>query len=200
MPRLRVENLGLFHLNGIHLALGAGECLTLSGPSGAGKTLLLRAIGDLVPHTGEVFLDGRPANGFAPPDWRRQVGLLAAESRWWHDTVGPHFPRGPVSSLERFGFDETVMDWEVGRLSSGERQRLALVRLLCNRPAVLLLDEPTANLDADSTRRVEAVLDEYRENSGACLLWVTHDTRQIKRVADQNLLLEGGILREDHQP
>jgi ABC-type multidrug transport system ATPase subunit len=90
------------------------------------------------------------------PDWRRRVGLLPAESGWWADRVGAHFittndARNPATTptpiLARLGFEPDVLDWDVQRLSSGERQRLGLARLLLNRPEVLLLDEATANLD-----------------------------------------------------
>lgn len=196
MPRLRAENLSLFHLDGIDLTVEAGECVALSGPSGAGKTLLLRAICDLVPHSGTVFLDETVSDRFSPWEWRRQVGMLPAESRWWFDTVGPHFPEIQSGMLERLGFSPDVMDWEVARLSSGERQRLALLRLLANQPAVMLLDEPTANLDAAARKRVEAVLEEVRNKRGTGLLWVSHDAAQIQRVAHRSLVLAGGALRE----
>lgn len=196
MSRLRAENLSLFHLHGIDLTVETGECVALSGPSGAGKTLLLRAICDLVPHWGTVFLDGTAAEHVSPWQWRRRVGMLPAESRWWYDTVGPHFPQARPDMLERLGFQPDVMDWEVGRLSSGERQRLALLRLLANRPAVMLLDEPTANLDAAAMARVEAVLEEDRKERGTGLLWVSHDAAQIRRVARRSLVLAGGVLRQ----
>ncbi|MBN1464243.1 ATP-binding cassette domain-containing protein, partial [candidate division KSB1 bacterium] len=75
--------------------------------------------------------------------------------------------------------------WQVSRLSSGERQRLGLVRLLANRPAVLLLDEPTANLDPRFVGEVEAMLNRYKEQRPASLIWVSHDRGQLERVADR---------------
>ena len=196
MTRLRVENLSLLHLKGLALAVGAGECVALSGPSGSGKTLLLRAICDLVPHTGKVLLDGVASGRFRPHEWRRQVGMLPAESRWWFHTVGQHFNGSQDEFLERLGFGPEVMTWQVNRLSSGERQRLSLARLLCNHPAVLLLDEPTANLDAINTSRVEAILDAYQKKNKAALLWVSHDRRQVNRIASRSLVLDGGIVTE----
>ena len=200
MTRLRAKNLSLFHLRGIDLEIEAGQCVSLSGPSGAGKSLLLRAICDLVPHTGRVYLDGVPSDRCHPTDWRRQVGLLPSESRWWFETVGAHFPHGRPGSLERLGLSQDVMDWDVGRLSSGERQRLALLRLLSNRPSVLLLDEPTANLDASSTAKVEALLETQRNAHGTALFWVTHDNAQIRRVAHRTLALESGRINEVPRP
>ena len=87
------------------------------------------------------------------------------------------------------------MDWSVARLSSGERQRLALLRVLANRPPVLLLDEPTANLDEATTARVEALLKDYRTLHGAGVLWVSHDPQQLRRVADRHLRIADGRLQ-----
>jgi ABC-type iron transport system FetAB ATPase subunit len=84
----------------------------------------------------------------------------------------------------------------VARLSSGERQRLALLRLLANTPRVLLLDEPTANLDPASTLRVEAVIGEFRKTHRAAVIWVSHDPAQIARVANRHLRVSGSELRE----
>jgi polyphosphate kinase 2 len=84
-----------------------------------------------------------------------------------------------------------------GLRTQWKKQRLALLRSLMQGPAVLLLDEPTGNLDQDSTRRVEALLDDYRQQQSAALLWVTHDPEQIRRVARRSFALRNGLLEED---
>jgi ABC-type iron transport system FetAB ATPase subunit len=185
MPRLRIESLRFKNRGPYDLAVGPGECVCLSGPSGAGKTLLLRSIADLDPHEGGVFLDEADSLSIAAPVWRRTVGLLPAESQWWCDTVGPHFPEVDPERLEALGFGDEVMTWEVSRLSTGERQRLALLRLLFNRPKALLLDEPTAALDPSNVDQVESLLRDYREQAQAPVLWVSHDPIQAERVADR---------------
>jgi ABC-type iron transport system FetAB ATPase subunit len=113
--------------------------------------------------------------------------------------VGDHFRDDVRALLAELGFGPGTLDWQVERLSSGERQRLALVRLLENRPRVLLLDEPTANLDLPNTSNVERLVRDYVRQTGAACLWVTHDTQQIERVADERLVMdETGLHRADH--
>ncbi|MDX5333301.1 MAG: ABC transporter ATP-binding protein [Gammaproteobacteria bacterium] len=174
----------------VSFAVAAGECLVLRGPSGAGKSQLLRALADLDPSEGEVWLEGVERRAMPVTAWRRAVGLLPAEAAWWHETVGAHFPEPAAVDVAALGFRAGVMDWEVTRLSSGERQRLALLRVLANRPRVLLLDEPTANLDDDNAARVEALVRAYLQEHGACALWVSHDPAEVQRMADQVLVLD----------
>ena len=195
MPRLKIESLRFQGRGPYSLAVESGECVCLSGPSGAGKTLLLRSIADLDPHEGRVFLDDVDSLAVDAPSWRRAVGLLPAESQWWWDTVGPHFPAADLERLKALGFGEEVLGWEVSRLSTGERQRLALLRLLVNRPRALLLDEPTAALDPSSAGQVEALIEDYRREAEASVLWVSHDPAQAERVADRRYEISEGPLR-----
>lgn len=194
MERLRIAAVCSEGLGPIDLTVAAGECVCLSGPSGAGKTRLLRAIADLDPHTGVVSLDGVAAARMAPPEWRRSVALLPADSRWWDERVADHFPRGIQLDLEPVGLPQAALHWNIERLSSGERQRLALLRVLANQPRVLLLDEPTANLDAQNSERIETLIAAYRSACSAAVIWVSHDAQQIARVADRTLGMENGRL------
>ncbi len=193
MSTLRVVNLRNRFVGPIGFELGPGECLCISGPSGAGKTVLLRAIADLDAHLGEVLLDGNPQEHCAGSQWRRQVVLLPAESAWWHERVGEHFVDGAGSGLlAKLGFKPSVLKREVSGLSTGERQRLALLRAIARRPRALLLDEPTASLDPKNTRHVEALIAAYRKAHGVPVLWVTHDASQGRRVGDRRVRLIRG--------
>ena len=173
--------------------ISAGTITGLQGASGAGKTLLLRAIADLDPHVGEVRLGEMVCDKVPAPDWRKRVGLLQAESFWWYDTVGEHFPL-PGSSvlvtLSQLGFEQDVFSWQVSRISTGEKQRLAIARLLQYTPRALLLDEPTASLDAANIESTETVLIDYCRKQQAPLLWVSHDHDQLSRVADHEFQLD----------
>ena len=175
------------------LQIAAGQVIGLQGASGAGKTLLLRAIADLDPHQGQARLGNMDCAQVPAPLWRKTVALLPAESFWWFDRVGEHFQQPlteNMTCLEQLGFTAEVMDWEISRLSTGEKQRLAIARLLQNKPAALLLDEPTASLDAANIDCVENLLLDYCKQQQVPLLWVSHDSRQLDRVADKRLFLE----------
>ena len=195
MSSLRIEGLTRPGVGVERLAIDAGCCCALSGPSGSGKTLLLRAIADLDEAAGEVWLDDQPRSAIDAPQWRRRVMYLAAESHWWAPRVREHAAAWRPADLEALGFDEAVLHWEVQRLSSGERQRLALARALAHGPSALLLDEPTANLDQANTARVERLVADWRRDTGGCVLWVSHDPLQRVRVATTQFEIEGGVLR-----
>ena len=198
-PLLQIKALRVHNLAPVTFNLNAGDCLCITGPSGAGKTLLLRALADLDAHGGEMLLLDVPSQQMAANQWRSQVGLLPPESSWWEPLAGDHFRDPEALPLDRLGLRSALLADPVSRLSSGERQRLALLRLLANRPKVLLLDEPTANLDPESTRRVEALVAEYRHTRPAAVIWVSHDERQVARVATRHASIEQGGLREMQQ-
>ncbi|MDX1697184.1 MAG: ATP-binding cassette domain-containing protein [Thiohalobacterales bacterium] len=196
LPLLQIKHLSRATFEPLTLAVAAGECVCVYGPSGTGKSQILRAIAELDPSEGELLLDGVPSDAMSPAEWRRQVGLLPPESSWWLPTPGEHFHNGMPVPLERLGLGEDILARPVVRLSSGEKQRLALMRLLANHPRVLLLDEPTANLDPENTHRVEALIDAYRREHRAAVLWVSHDREQVERVADRCLTVGNGEIRE----
>lgn len=98
--------------------------------------------------------------------------------------------------LEELGFDIHVLKWNINRLSTGERQRLALLRLLVNQPKVLLLDEPTANLDAENIMRVEKIIDDYRVEKKPAIIWVAHDIQQLKRASNYCFILKNNNFRK----
>jgi ABC-type multidrug transport system ATPase subunit len=192
---LVVDALSFLENGPYSFSVGEGECIGLSGQSGIGKSQLLKSIVDLIPHSGEVYLDGVACSDIPAPQWRKQVALVPAESYWWYDRVEQHFPEPrhlflSCGWLEQLGFPLDVTTWQVSLLSTGERQRLALLRALVNEPRVLLLDEPTSGLDPEYTSRFEKILFEYQQQRGSAFVWVTHDREQLQRVAGQAYLVE----------
>ena len=197
MPGLEIHELTRTGLDPVSLRLDSGECLAITGPSGSGKSLLLRAVADLDPNQGTILLDDRSRDAMPAPEWRRRVAYVPAETGWWADTVGAHFPdwnrAGPY--LECLDIRQEARNWQIARLSTGERQRLGLVRSLVLSPRVLLLDEPTASLDDDTSMAVEAMIAEFRAGDGI-VLWVTHDDDQAGRIALRRLNIAGGRAAE----
>ena len=188
--RLRVANLRSQLAGPFDLAIREGECVAITGPSGSGKSLFLRMIADLDPSQGEVFLDGAERRSIPAPAWRRSVVYNAAEPGWWSESVLDHF-RGAAASFARalapkLGLAPALLDGPVVRLSTGERQRLALIRALALDSPVLLLDEPTGALDEQSTKSVEAVLRE-RLAAGVTIAMVTHSPEQAARLGHRHL-------------
>lgn len=181
--RLRAQDLRSPLAGPFSFEVPAGGCLTVTGPSGSGKSLLLRMVADLDPHEGEAWLDGIAQSATPAPAWRQKVVLSAAEPGWWMDQVGGHFA-APRPDAARLGLPADIWDRPVARCSTGERSRLALLRALAGQPPVLLLDEPTGALDTAATAAVEALLRE-RLAAGLALVLVTHDPAQAARLGTE---------------
>jgi ABC-type multidrug transport system ATPase subunit len=192
VPALRIDRLATELIGPISFDIAAGECVALMGPSGVGKSLLLRAIVDLDPSTGNVTLGGQARHDMAASEWRKLVAFVPAESGWWADRVRNHFPAtlDATHLIGKLGLVGAI-EWEVGRLSTGERQRLALARALCCKPHALLLDEPTASLDEHATGLVEDLIRECC-GEGMSVLLVTHDRGQAKRMTRRLLRMTDG--------
>lgn len=189
----------------VTLDLQAGECLALSGPSGVGKTLLLRRLALLDPlQGGELRLRGLPPSTWGVPAWRSRVLYLAQrpvsfpgtvaqnlrevfayaahrERRWQRERV--------VNWLDRLDRPPSFLERDAGHLSGGEAQLMALLRALQLDPDVLLLDEPTASLDSAATDRVEDLLRRWMEEAPRACLLVSHDEEQRLRLARRQLPL-----------
>ncbi len=171
------------------LELGAGEIVVVQGPSGTGKTLLLRLLADLDPHEAALSLGGQTLRQLGPTGWRRRVRHVApdtpvhagAPTEWWARVRALKSMSGvelgdPVAISGRWGLEAEAWQRPWAQLSGGERQRIALACALATAPDVLLLDEPTSALDPDAVAAVEADL------AGRTVLLVTHDRGQAQRL------------------
>jgi len=172
------------HVGPWSLRVEAGQCLGISGPSGVGKSVLLRLLADLVEHEGQATLDGTACSATAAPEWRRKVRYCAATSGWWSDRVSDHFSdlAAARTRAAQIAVSQHLFDAMPNQLSTGERQRLALLRALENRPEFLLLDEPTSALDAETTAAVETLIRAEME-AGLGVVLVSHDGGQLERLA-----------------
>lgn len=196
-PRLCLASLRSALAGPFHLCLKAGECLAVTGPSGAGKSLFLRMIADLDPNQGDVFLDGAERRSMPATTWRRRVVYNAAEPGWWQENIADHFPGSALQFARdmapRLALAPGLLDAPVLQLSTGERQRMALIRALSIASPVLLLDEPTGALDQESTDLLEAVLRE-RLAAGVSIIMVTHSAQQAVRLGNQHMIMQAGQL------
>ncbi|MBF0448763.1 MAG: ATP-binding cassette domain-containing protein [Magnetococcales bacterium] len=179
-------------------SIGAGELLCLSGQSGTGKTLLLRAIADLDPHQGAIWFNDQNSDSIPAPLWRKKIGLILSESYWWSDLVSDHFfdTKAAAPFLAALKLPNESLNWQIFRMSTGEKQRMSIARLLANKPMALLLDEPTANLDPETTKQVESLILNYGKANNVPILWVSHDPSQIKRIGHRHIHIEDNQIRE----
>lgn len=192
----RIESLEVYGLEPVSFELEGGECLAVQGASGSGKTVLLRALADLDPVDGQVFLEGTERNQLSGPDWRKRVRYAAAEPGWWGETPREHFPqtKGLDILVRSLGLKAEQLDQNILQLSTGERQRMALARAIYDAPLVLLLDEPTGALDAKATTQAERVIKQLLKK-GHTVILVSHDPAQVKRLANRKLIIRGGKVR-----
>jgi putative ABC transport system ATP-binding protein len=201
-------------LRGVSLALAPGEFVAIMGPSGCGKSTLLHLLGGLDrPSSGEVRLGGTRldtlSEGKRAVLRRRTVGFVFQ----FFNLVGnltvadqvelPALLAGASPAAARRQRERLLTDLEIAdkagavpaQLSGGQQQRVAIARALINRPAVLLADEPTGNLDSRSTREVLALLRRYH-GEGQTVLLVTHDAR-VASAADRVITMRDGAIVDE---
>ncbi|MBU1700374.1 MAG: ABC transporter ATP-binding protein [Candidatus Eisenbacteria bacterium] len=199
-------------LRGATASIHEGEIVALIGPSGSGKTTLLNVVGGLEPaFAGTVLIDGEPVwnlpdagraevrskgIGYVFQDFNLIPDLSVEENLALPLLMQPHpaaEPRARVFELlTRIGLLDSART-RADRLSGGERQRVAIVRALVTQPEIVLVDEPTGNLDEEIGHRVIEILLEYRAQHRATMLIATHDER-LKQQADRTLQLRDGVL------
>jgi ATP-binding cassette, subfamily C, bacterial CydC len=195
-------------LDGLDLEIAAGRRVALLGPSGAGKSSIARLLLRFWDYEGEVRLGGHDLRRYRPEDLRRLVGVAAQEAHLFNATVRDNLlmaaPGADEAAMYRAlataqldGFVRGLpdgLDCWVGeggaRLSAGEARRLVLARTLLREPLVLVLDEPTENLDATTARRLLAAL--AAAGAGRTTLLITHDPAAAAAFAEEIVRLEAG--------
>ena len=180
------------------------EVLAIAGPSGSGKSSLLRLLNRLdEPTSGTVDLQGTDYRQIAPRELRRQLGMVTQRPYLFPGSVADNLRFGPAQRGEVLSQDSVEQllarvglpgysDRNVAKLSGGEAQRVSLARTLANSPLVLLLDEPTSALDDAAKQEVEMLIQQIVQEQKLTCVIVTHDIAQASRLADRALLVEAG--------
>lgn len=194
-------------LAGVDLSLDQGEVVVVMGPNGAGKTSLLRACAGLLPVTsGQASVLGVDLTADHTAV-RRFVGLLGHAAPLYDELTAAENVRFAVRALdlpvknadhalERLGLSGRLRSTSVGRLSAGQRRRVALAALLARKPALWLLDEPHAGLDAGSRALLGDLIDEA-VCSGASVLLSSHEPQLSVPLADRVVSMVGGRVTGD---
>ncbi|PJR09932.1 manganese ABC transporter ATP-binding protein [Sinorhizobium meliloti] len=180
-------------LKDISLRLEPGHIHGIVGPNGGGKSSLMLSLLGQMPHGGTIRLDGNPAPviGYAPQslDFDRTLPLTVSDVLAIMNQRRPAFLGHGVeprqnweAALDAVGLLE-LRNRLFGALSGGQRQRVLLAQAISPMPDLLIMDEPTSNMDRDATRRTEEIVTDLRSR-GVTVLWVNHDWDQIRRAAD----------------
>jgi ABC-type proline/glycine betaine transport system ATPase subunit len=217
-PRFQVQNLSLARngrpvLRDVNMAVAAEEIVCLLGPSGSGKSSLLRCLNRLTeppPHT--IFLNGQDITALDVLALRRRLGMVFQKPALFPGSVAENIAYGPQLDdriltpdeiAELLALADMPSDYarrSIGELSGGEAQRVSIARALANHPDSLLLDEPTSALDPASRRHVRETIGKLRRELGLTVIWVTHYMEEVLEVADRVYLLLDGRIADEGDP
>ena len=208
MPTLELKNVSYAYekgkavLQNVSGSLETGKMYAILGPSGSGKTTLLSLLGGLdVPTQGSVLFDGEDIAAKGLEHHRRNHISLIFQSYNLIDYMTPvenvrltaKLDAAPI--LERLGLEQDEIPRNVLKLSGGQQQRVAIARALASDAPVILADEPTGNLDADTAEEITAILKESAHAFGKCVVVVTH-SGEVAKQADVVLEIKRGHLKE----
>ena len=210
LDNLTKEYNGQVVLKGIHLEINEKEFVTLLGPSGCGKTTTLRIMGGFEEaNGGTVLFDGQDISGLPP--YKRELNTVFQKYAL--------FPHMDVFDNIAFGLKIKKMDKDtiehkvnrilelvglagygsrnINQLSGGQQQRVAIARAIVNKPKVLIADEPTGNLDPETSEEIINLLERINEQQNTTILVVTHDSKIVQEHKKRTILIENGCVNAD---
>jgi len=216
-PVILVENLvkrygATVAVNGIDIAVMPGVTAALLGGNGAGKTTTLSILlGLLLPTSGTVRVFGEdvlrhryrvlPRMNFSSPYVDLPHRLTVRQNLNIYARL--YGVRGRGERIERLAADlqiDRLLDRPSGKLSSGQKTRVAIAKALLNEPELLLLDEPTASLDPDTGDWVRAYLEDYRDRTGATILLASHNMAEVERLCSEVMMMKEGRIVDRGSP
>jgi len=222
--RLRVDRIQFYYearrvLDEISFEAGEGEFIGLIGPNGSGKTTLLKIIdGILKPRIGSVYLDCKRISELDPKELARELAMvpqtadLSFDLKVFDVVMMGRYPYLGKLSFEREADEEKVRFWmkltntlhlaerSIKEVSGGERQRVLIARALAQEPRILLLDEPTSNLDVCYQIEIMNLLKELVEKLGLTIICAIHDLNLAARYSDKIILINGGRIKGIGRP
>ena len=184
-----------------------GKITTLVGPSGAGKTTILKLCNGLIsPTNGNIYIEGQAIESYEPTELRKMCGIVLQSTPLIRGTIFDNLalPRAlhneklteseAIAFLEEVHLEVALLHMDAQQLSGGQKQKLAIARTLINRPKILLLDEITSALDPTSTQEIEKLIFHITEKFGVTTLWITHNMKQARSMSDYTWILWKGQL------
>jgi len=218
MGELQLKNLTIRYgrapvVRDFNLAVHDGEMVALLGPSGAGKTTVLKAVAGLIhPHDGEIIIDGQPVKNL-PPEKRNAVMVFQKSLLFPFMNVAQNIAFGmrmqgfqgretrlKIREIMQLTELEGLEQRKIHELSGGQQQRVSLARALVLKPAILLLDEPLSNLDANLRQQMRELIQDIQTETRITTLFVTHDQAEALMISHRVGLLLGGRLRQVGEP
>jgi ABC-type Fe3+/spermidine/putrescine transport system ATPase subunit len=218
MGELLLKNLTIRYgsipvIRDFNLEVHDGEMVALLGPSGTGKTTVLKAVAGLIqPYRGEIFIDGQPVNHL-PPEKRSAVMVFQKSLLFPFLNVAQNIAFGlRMQGLQGRDTDKKIQEImqltqlaglgrrKVHELSGGQQQRVSLARALVLKPAILLLDEPLSNLDANLRQQMRELIQDIQAATRITTLFVTHDQAEALMISHRVGLLLDGRLRQVGEP
>ncbi len=221
-PVIKVEHLSkcyasrgqpdIIAVDDVSFSVSAGSCVALLGGNGAGKTTTIAMLlGLLLPSSGSIEMLGvdmlkhrfrvLPRINFSSPYIELPHRLTVRENLTvYGDLYSLAGLRERIAELARDLDFERLLDRPAGRLSAGQKTRIALAKALLNAPDILLLDEPTASLDPDSADQLRGYLERFRDSTGAAILMASHNMAEVERLCDDVLMMRSGAIVDRGAP